>query len=315
MILRDLCDLIGVSGYETKVIDYLYSAIFTANKCDEIYIDKIGNLICLRRGTTGRKNIIITAHADEVGFQVMEKSSGDIFHIKNLGNIKTWNAINQQVKSQNATGVIYAIDYSNLQANNFNNLYLMRLNGKIQIGDVFTFARPFQEGEKYYLAKSLDNRTSCYCLYKLIMSEISTIENIYYVFTVQEEINMRGSRVVKTLLKPDLCITLDVSPENEMNSIKLGGGVGIKISDSVGVSSCRYVELAKDIAQRYNIKHQFEVSNCGTSELIISNEIDNGSCELGISVPCKFIHSSNTLIYKKDVKKTIKLMEKIISIL
>ena len=56
-----------------------------------------------------------------------------------------------------------------------------------------------------------------------------------------------------------------------------------------------------------------EVSDCGTSELIISNELDNGFYELGISIPCKFIHSANTLIYKDDLKQTIALMQKIIA--
>ena len=319
MILKNLCSLIGVSGYEKIVTDYLYSLISSENLCDKIYKDEIENLICLQKGSDKiekKKNIVICAHADEVGFQIIKKLDKERYAVKNLGSIKTWNAVGQLVKSNNAQGLIQALNYQNLQANNFNNLFLTSVNGgnNIKIGDVFTFDRPFINGEKYFFGKSLDNRASCYCLYKLIKAKIKTLADIFYVFTVQEETTMRGIRVIKTTLKPDLLINLDLSPENEMNSVKTGGGIAIKISDSLGFSSLKYVNLAEEIAVKNKIKFQFEVSDCGTSELIISNELDFGKSEIGFSLPCRNIHTSNSMIFKKDLTSAIKFLKKFLSI-
>ena len=62
------------------------------------------------------------------------------------------------------------------------------------------------------------------------------------------------------------------------------------------MSDVDVVNLAKEICIRDNIKYQMEVSNCGTTELIITNEFDCGSKEIGISIPCKYMHTANTIV-------------------
>lgn len=150
-------------------------------------------------------------------------------------------------------------------------------------------------------------------MYKLIKSNIPTKADIYYCFSVQEEIGMRGSRVIKSTIQPDLCIIMDMSAVGEMNSMEISSGVGLKISDSIGVSCHKCVEWAQRIAEKCGINYQMEVSDCGTSELIISNELDLGRHDLGISIPCKSIHSANSIVYKADVEDTQKLMERLLT--
>ena len=306
-MLSELCNLIGVSGYESEVIQYIYKKLQQEN-VDELSIDNVGNLICLRRGTEGRKKVVVTAHVDEVGFQVIKKIESGKYLIKSLGNVKTWNAYQQRVKSIKSCGVIRAFKEDNLKAYNYDNLYLETLDEEVEVGEVFSFENNFNDSGNHYVGKALDNRISCYCLYDLIKSGISTKDDIYYCFSVQEEIGMRGSRVIKSSIQPDLCITMDMSAVGEMNSLEISAGVGLKISDSISVSCSQSVEWARQIAESYDIHYQLEVSDCGTSELIISNELDNGSHELGISIPCKSIHSANSVVDKGDVADAKKLM-------
>lgn len=307
-MLKTLCERIGVSGYEKCIVEFLYHEL-KSDTSGEAYIDKAGNLIFHRIGSTSRK-VLIQAHIDEVGFQVIAELEMGQFSLKSLGNIKTWNAYQQRVISTNGTrGFIYAKDPAQLKANNYDNLILCTdissTSGKVTSGDVFAFESPFIESDQYYVGKALDNRVSCFCLMETIAKCKSLRDDAYFCFSVMEETNMRGSRVLKSTIKPDVCITVDVSCVGERNSLKHKKGVGIKISDSLGISTPECVDRALSIADKNRIDYQMEVSDYGTSEMVISNELDNGCEELGISIPCSYMHSANAIVYKKDVDACI----------
>lgn len=305
---KELCDICGVSGYESGVAQAIYETL-KITKYDDIKIDDVGNVILLKKGLDGKKKIMISAHMDEVGFQVINKISDFKYRIKPLGSIKTWNAFQQRVESNKNTGVIRAFDEENLRAHNYENLYLEVLGGEAaETGEVFCFERNFRETKNDYCGKALDNRLACFLLMEAIQRDISTESDVYYVFTTQEEIGMRGGRVAKTTIAPDCIINVDVSAECNMNSVQIARGVGIKVSDSICVSSTELVEWLKDIAVDNDITFQLEVSDCGTSELIITNEADHGVKEVGICIPCKYIHSSNIVVKKSDLFECEKLL-------
>lgn len=307
-MIKELCNISGVSGYESEVVDLIVDKLKNVN-VDKLYVDRVGNLICVKKGRTGERKIMVTAHVDEVGFQVINEISEQKYRVKPLGNVKTWNAFQQRVSSKNILGVLYAFDEDNLKAHNYENLYLKPIGGKKPgTGDVFSFESNFNETNKYYCGKALDNRLACGILIDLIKKNINTAADVYFVFTVQEEVGMRGARVAKTSINPDMCINIDTSAECEMNSIALSDGVGIKISDSMSISTVEAVEWLRKIAVDNNVQYQMEVSDCGTSELIITNELDNGCHEVGISIPCKFLHSANSIVNKKDFYECEKLL-------
>ena len=304
-MLKTLSEMIGVSGYENKLTEYLYHELCTIDH-GKAYIDKVGNLVFYVKGSNSQKKVLIQSHIDEVGFQVISEVEKGRYSLKSLGNIKTWNAHQQRVVSDKGiNGVIYAKDPEQLKSYNYDNLFLSietkDASETVSLGDVFTFESSFLEMDECFVGKALDNRVSCYCLVNAI-SKCKTLKNdTYFCFSVMEEINMRGARVLKSTLQPDVSITVDVSGIGDRNSLKQGMGVGIKVSDGMGVSTQQCVERAVMIAKENGIKYQMEVSNGGTSELVISNEIDNGCEEIGISIPCDYMHTANTKVYKRDV--------------
>ncbi len=309
-MLKKLCDLIGVSGYESNVIQYLFEEL-NDEKFGKTYIDNVGNLIVYKKGKNSKKKVLVQAHIDEVGFQIISEMKPGQYKFKSLGNIKTWNAYQQRIVSNTGVkAVIYADSAENLKPYNYENLYIKVMDdgSRVETGEVFTFSSELVEDENIIMGKALDNRVSCYCLWHVIR-ECQELENdTYFCFTVQEEIGMRGARVVKTTIRPDICINIDVSCVCERNSIKLAKGVGIKVSDSMSVSSEKLVKLAQNIAKSNKISFQLEVSDCGTSELILTNELDSGCNEIGISIPCEYMHSANTMVSKSDIDECIKLL-------
>ena len=311
--LKSMTEQIGVSGYEDTVRDYIKRSL-GKNVLDCVKVDNIGNLIIHKDSEIQTPSIMIIAHMDEVGFQVINVNEDGSASVKTLGNLKTWNTINQRVSTEDGMkkGVVYCADPEGIKAHDYGKIVIIPTAGKFETGDVFGFDTDLIESDKEYIGKALDNRVSCFILSEIIEMSIPCSNPVDFVFSVQEEIGMRGARVAVSELAPDIVIDLDVSPVGENNSLKMGNGIGIKLSDSVGVSSRNLVNQVEKIAVDANIKYQREVSDCGTSELIITNEKDAGAERIGISIPCLNMHSSLTRVNKEDLEMGLRLVKEIL---
>lgn len=311
--LKVLSEIIGVSGYEKVVRNEIIKQLEPCSHID-IKIDKMGNLICHRKGLDSELKIVLIAHMDEVGFQVMTVGD-DGAHVKALGNIKTWNALNQKVSTADGLkqGIIVCEDPEGIKGYEYDRLKAIPITGQFEIGDVLGLDIQFTESDNYWVGKALDNRISCHMMCEILKSGIKNKNDIYCVFSTQEESGMRGARVAIAALVPDIVIDLDVSPVGKNNSLVVGNGVGIKLSDSVGISSEELVAQLEQYAIRNNVSYQREVSNCGTTEMIITNEKDSGAKRIGLSIPCYNMHSSATIVNKKDASACKRLLEIILN--
>ena len=311
MLLKELCDTIAVSGYENNIADYIQS-MFSSFNAFTLQKSNIGNLIYHKPSISNNVKIMIIAHMDEVGCQITNKIAPYCYEFKVLGSIKAWNLTNQRIKFENgALGMICLKQEKSLTIKEFDNLYVYTFTDNITIGDTFTFCNQFVETQESFISKSLDNRISIYGILEAL-SELNIeniVDDLFIVFTVQEEIGMRGAKVAISSIKPDIIINIDASAIGEKNNIIIGGGVAVKISDSIGVSDRYLVRKIMLLAKQNNILLQPEVSDCGTSELIMVNESDEGSRTVGISIPCQSIHTANTIVNKLDYHAYKKLLK------
>ncbi len=308
-MIKELCNIISISGYEYNISQYIYNYL-KKTYTDEVFLDNIGNVIFHRYNPSSMK-ILLIAHIDEVGFQILKKLEDKKYKFKTLGNIKTWNSHHQHVEFSNkAMGIIYSSDEKIISENNNDNMFVeITDDTDIKIGDTFTFENKFIENKDYYISKALDNRIGCYSLLKSLETLTNIEQDFYIAFTTLEEVNMRGARVAITNIKPDFIINVDVSPVGKLNNLILGNGVGIKISDRIAISDSELVTKVEQVANQNNITFQLEVSDTGTSELLIVNENDWGAKSIGLSIPCENIHSSKVKVHKFDVEECIKLLK------
>lgn len=125
--LKLISELIGVSGYEEAVRNNLRNYITNNNSQVQIETDKIGNLIIHKKGEVSNIRIMIIAHMDEVGFQVMNVDETGKAKVKTLGNIKTWNSINQRVSTCDGKkkGIVYCEDPEEIKAHDFEKLVVI----------------------------------------------------------------------------------------------------------------------------------------------------------------------------------------------
>lgn len=314
--LKLLSELKSVSGYEETIRNCIECDIKKSNFQLLMETDRIGNLIVHKKGELSNRKVMIIAHMDEVGFQVMNVDDAGNAKVKTLGNIKTWNSINQKISTCDGQkkGIVYCEDPEGIKAHEFEKIVVIPTRGKFKIGDVLCFETELIETETQYIGKALDNRVSCYVLCKTLENDSMSKNDIDFVFSAQEEIGMRGARVAISEFAPDIIIDLDVSPIGVYNSLKMGEGIGIKLSDSIGVSSTKLVKQIEKMAQLQHIKYQYEVSDCGTSEIIMTNEKDAGAERIGLSIPCQNMHGPMTMVNKRDLESCQQLVDAIIQI-
>lgn len=309
-MLKDLCTNIGISGYETQIVKFIYNEL--ESKCDDIYIDAIGNLICKINGKTNTaKKILFSAHIDEVGLQISSKIDDGTYKFKVLGNIECNNLIYQRVVVgvNKEVGLIIS-DFSDVGKYEHSKLKLRLINrnAEIQIGDIGTFQPNYISGEEYICSKSLDNRVGVYILSELIKKGLDSKEEFVFAFTTQEEIGLKGIQVVLPNIAPDIHVCVDVSPINEASNLVINNGVAIKVSDGLSISNIELVKSFEEVAKKNNVKYQLEVSESGASEMMLVSGALSAYKTIGISVPVENIHTANSIVCISDIEDSIQLL-------
>ena len=168
-------------------------------------------------------------------------------------------------------------------------------------------------------SKSLDNRICCYQLVQTLkeLKDVKLSTDLYAVFTVQEEIGLRGATAVASGINPDMVINLDVTlacdvpgsaPHEHITS--LGKGAAIKVLDGMTVCDYRMVRFMKEVAKDSKIDYQLEVlPKGGTDTAGLQRHATGGSIAGGISVPCRYLHQVIEMASKKDLQDCIDLLK------
>lgn len=311
----DLMNLIGVTGYEKDVSDYIKSKI--KKFVDNLYIDSIGNLIAIKNGRgENKKKVMILSHMDEVGFQVVSILNNGQIKIKPLGSLKVKNLYGRKVIfKKNIIGIIT----SDIYIDNMNSRDISMLNidfgfksyeetsEYISIGDVGTFYSKYLENDGIIIGKAIDNRASCGILIELIEKTNYCEDDLYFVFTVQEEWGLKGAKAITNNIMPDICIVVDTISVESIDTIDIGKGACIKVSDSLTICDSNLVNSFISICEREKIEFQLEVSDIGGTELGVIDEL--GIRVGGVSIPIKFAHTSNSMAIKDDIKSVYEVMK------
>ncbi len=323
-LLRELTQAFGVAGREKKVREIIRREI--GPYADEITVDAMGNLIALKRGTGGpaAKRIMLAAHMDEIGLQVTKIEGDGRIRVHSVGWVWAASAYNNTVVFQNGVvGVVGCMGTIEDAKNSVGKLYvdIGCTSGEealehVSVGDYCGFAGPFVELQNGRLcSKSFDDRVGCYVLIEALKRNDGHRPNdVYYVFTVQEEIGCRGSAVSAERIRPDIGISLDVSPDHAYPSDleganEVGKGVGIKLGDPSAVQDEYLVTRMLDCCRENDIPHQRDVMDRGGTDSSGINKAYHGVRVCGISVVTRYPHSQNSVVAKSDIEAALRLAD------
>ena len=185
------------------------------------------------------------------------------------------------------------------------------------MGDPITREREFIEMGDCFNCKSLDNRVSVFILLELLKKLEKPSYDVYAVFTVQEEVGIRGANVATQEIQPDFGFGIDTTiafdvpgaaPQDKIT--ELGKGTAIKIMDASTICDSRMVAFMKETAEKNKITWQKEILTAGGTDTSgIQRMTPGGSIAGAVSIPTRHIHQVIEMVHKDDVKNTILLLE------
>ncbi len=322
-LIKKLVEAWGPSGYEHHVRKLIEAEV--KDLADEITVDPLGNLIC-RVGKGGAK-VMIAAHMDEIGLMAMyaEQHSGYL-RFSPIGGLINTALQGNRVRFENGTiGVIGVHDNWNTSRPDLEDFYIDVSDGNgsptVQPGSPAGFWRPMEERGTRLIAKSMDNRISCAIAIEAmrrLAKKKKKVNEIYFVFTVQEEVGLRGARPAAYSIDPDVAVALDVTAtgdelKNNKMAVKLGGGAAIKLHDPGLVVPPAVRKWMIDRAEADGIPHQLELLPGGTTDASGIQTARAGVPSGCISTPCRFIHTVSETVDIRDVEAAVGLLTGLLS--
>jgi putative aminopeptidase FrvX len=288
-------------------------------KVDELKVDALGNLIALRKGKGGKK-VMLAAHMDEIGIVVNYVDEKGFLRFSALGGVFPHTLLGNRVEFEN--GVVGVIGVEKLESPDkvptFDKLYIdvgaeSREDCPVKVGDIGVFSRPLIAQGQRLIAKAFDDRIGCAVLVKLL-EEIGDCEHdLYIVFTVQEELGLRGAVTSAYGIAPDVGIAVDVTrtgdtPEAPKMAVALGKGPAVKVKDARMISHPGVRQALIRAAEQNGIPYQLEVLEGGTTDAAAIQLTREGIPTGVISIPCRYIHTPSEMVDLRDVENAVRLL-------
>lgn len=328
-LLKKICLTPGAPGFEHPIRSLLMTELKSCT--DSLQIDAMGNLIAFKKGTNSSK-LMLTAHMDEIAFIVQHIDDDGFIRFLPLGGFDAKTLTAQRVIIHGKEEVIGVMGSKPIHLMNPDErnkapqikdyfidtgLPKQKLETLISIGNPITRERELIRMGKCINSKSLDNRISVYVLLEVLKSFANSKPelDIYGVFTVQEELGLRGAKSAAHSIAPDFAFNIDTTiafdvpgaQPHEMIT-RLGHGVAIKLYDSSVIPDSRMIALLKECAEKEKITWQPELLSGGGTDTASVQMAGNGIITGAISIPTRHIHQVIEMVHEDDVLSAIQLL-------
>ncbi|HON82070.1 MAG TPA: M42 family metallopeptidase [Methanoregulaceae archaeon] len=331
-LLKKLSNAHGLSGSEGSVMAIVKREL--KNHVDEIHDDPLGNLITVKKGNDFK--VMLAAHADEIGLMVKSIDEKGFLRFVTLGGWYPPTLYNQRVILHGAKGPVPGVlggkpphkmdEEERKKGVKVDDLFIdigardreEAEAAGIEIGTPGTMDRQVVELVNGRMTgKAFDNRAGVAVLVRTLQKVRSPF-TIYGVFTVQEEVGLKGARTSAYSIDPDCAVATDVTFPGDHPGIdqkdvpvELGKGPIITIADASGrglIASRAMVAWLKDTAKKHDIPVQLEVGSGGTTDATAIHLERGGIPSTTLSVPTRYIHSPVEVLDPTDIENAVELL-------
>lgn len=317
-LIKKLTEAFGPAGQESKVVEIIKEEL--EGHVDEMLVDSMGNLIAHKKGEG--KKIMLSGHMDEIGFMVTHIEKTGFLRFTNIGGHTPYTLKGLRVVFDN--GTVGVIDSHRVDSPNdlkFDNMFIdvgakdkEEAEKLVRIGDSCGFYNPTLVTQNRMVGNSMDDRVGCAVLIKVAQELKDSPNDIYYVFSVQEEVGLRGAKTAAYRINPDMGVALDVTPagdtpEGVKLNVKLGDGAAIKVKDAATISHPIVKNFMIDVAEKNDIKYQLEVLPYGGTDAGAIHLTREGIPSGTISIPCRYVHSPSEMIDLSDMDACVELVK------
>lgn len=321
-LVKRLTEAFGPSGWEKPVRDLIMVEV--KDLADDVRVDIMGNLIALKRGRDSGRKVMLAGHMDEIGVMATWIDDKGFIRFTNIGGLRALRLDGNRVQFSNGTiGVIGTekLDDPN-RVPGMDKMYIDvgardKASCPVKIGDVGVFARPFVAQNGRWIAKAMDDRIACAVMIEALRGLGTPAYDTYFVFTVQEEVGLRGAITSAYGVAPEIGIAVDVcpvgdTPQAHPMAVELGGGAAINVKDASVISHPGLRNWLVKVAEENNIAYQLEVLEAGGTDAGAMQRSREGVAATTLSIPTRHIHSPSEMVDEGDVKACVALLKAVL---
>ena len=332
-LFKDLCEAIGAPGFEYGIRELIMKEM--QPYADEMHVDNIGNVVCRIKGKSSEKSIMCAAHMDEIGFIVRHIDDKGFIRILPLGGfdaktltaqrvivhgkkdlpgcmgVKPIHVMSPEERTKMPAVTDYVVDLG---------LPKEEVEKWVTVGDPITRKSDLVEMGDCLNVKSIDNRGGCYMLIQACKSIIDGGKrpdyDLYAVFTVQEEVGLRGAHAATLAVNPTFAFALDTTiafdtPGSGAHDkcTELGKGTAIKVYDGTLITDRRMVDYMVQLAEEAGIPYQRELLSAGGTDAGALQKFSAGGSICGaLSIPVRNVHQHIEMAHKVDIQASEDLL-------
>ena len=329
--LEKLSNACGVAGREEEVRNLMIKLL--KPYADGVTVDRMENVVAVKKGKTGKPKVMLAAHMDEVGLMVKTISKEGFLQFAKMGGIDDRILLAQKVIVYTEKAALPGIvgskpphiqkEEERKKIVSYDELFIdvgagNREDAKamgVKVGDPVGFDVKYTKlGKDIVMGKAFDNRAGCAIMIEALKRLEETNCTVFAVGTVQEELGLRGAGTAAFGLDPDVGIALDVTVAGDVpgvrefdTSVKMGKGPTLTVTDAGLITNPKVLRLLIDTASENKIEYQLETGLSGTTDAARICLTRQGIPSGTISVPARYIHSPVSLISLKDAEDSAKL--------
>lgn len=317
--IKALASIPGISGEEDAVRAYIEEQL---NGICTMHVDALGSLICEKPGKPAPKKLMIAAHMDEVGLIVTHITDEGYLKFTTVGGIdrrvilgrsvylsKTGHrgvigtkAMHQQTADERGKSVAVEDMFLDVGASSKEEAETIAMPGDpvVFLGECRAF------GHGYLKGKALDDRIGCALLIEFLKSDYPY--EVTGVFTVQEEVGLRGAAAAAESVAPDAAIVLECTTaadipgvSDEKQCCRLGKGVVAGFMDRGTIYPPVWYRKTLKLASDHGIMCQTKTTVAGGNDSGAIHRANGGILTMALSVPARYLHSPNVVVCQKDI--------------
>jgi len=322
-LIQRLTEAYGPSGNEGPVREVIKKEVRAY--VDSIRTDVLGNLIAQRKAAGKRASglrIMLAAHMDEIGLIATHIDDNGFIRFSNIGYVNPNNVVAQRVVFQNGTvGVVGEERQDAAVVRRLDRMFIdigaksrKQAQALVAVGDVAGFHRACQFLGSRVVAKSMDDRIGCAVLVEVMRRLKRSPHHLWFVFTAQEEVGLRGATTAAFDVAPDLGLAVDITGAFDVPEEKpklpsvLGKGAAIKLKDAGILAHPAVKNLLIDTARKRRIPYQLDILEAGTTDGSAIYKTKSGIPTGVVSVPTRYGHSASEMVDLGDVQAVVDLL-------
>jgi len=341
-LLKKLTQTPGVPGREHRMRELIMAE--AKGLFDDMQVDPMGSIIAVRKprpkqGGSGKKTtkktagssdsptrVMLAAHMDQIGFLVKHIDDNGFLRVHNVGGFDTRNLFARLVtvctESGDLPGVLnisgkpihVATEEEKKKIPEISDLIIDlglpadEVKNKVRVGDMVVMNVPFTEVGNTVVAQAMDNRVSCWLAIRAIEQLSHHDCEIHCVFTVQEEVGLRGAFTSAYAVMPDIGIGLDTTlcidtpgVGEDQSVTKQGDGAALTVMDSTSIGDLEILETFEKLAQKHNIPSQRSIMPRGGTDTAGIQRAGPGVRSFTLSCPTRYVHTITEMVHRTDL--------------